>query len=90
MVMASQMPTIAAMPAPDIPSPGKIEPGNTTVLASAAGRMSVGIGMGQNGVRPAIISSIGIPIVPRIAMTLWMKPTGNRNPNATKNQRRQR
>ena len=46
--------------------------------------------MKQNGVRPAIISSIGMPIVPRITMTLWMKPTGNRSPSATKNQRRHR
>src|ERR1035437_8975665 len=31
-----------------------------------------------------------IPMEPRITMTVWMKPTGNRSPSATKNQRRHR
>ena len=56
------MPTMAAMP-------WVMVPGNTTVLVKAAGRMRSGMGMKQKGVLPAIISSTGMPMVPR-AMTL--------------------
>src|ERR1039458_7948822 len=88
--MASQMPTMAAIPPPDMPPFGKIDPGKTNVRVNAAGRMRSGIGMKQKGVRPAIISSMGMPMVPRAAMTLWMKPMGKRIPTLTKNQRRHR
>ena len=67
--MASHMPTMAAIRR-RLPPPGKIDPGKTSVRVNAAGRMSRGIGMKQNGVRPAIISSIGMPMVPRVTRTL--------------------
>ena len=51
---------------PTCPPLGRMEPGNTSVRVNAAGKISSGIGMKQNGVRPAIISSIGMPMVPRI------------------------
>ena len=79
------MPAMAAMPWPDAPPPGAMEPGKTIVRVSAAGKMIVGMGMKQNGVRPAIISSTGMPMVPRMTTRSWMKPIGNSSPSDTKN-----
>ena len=60
------------------------------VFVSAAGTSVMGITMKQKGVSPESIRSMGMLIDERRAMRSQMKPTGNRNPKAMKNTRRQR
>ena len=69
---------------------GRMVPGNTIVRVNTAGIRRNGVTMKQYGVSPAIIRSSGMLMLPRAAIRLEIKPTGNRKPSATKNHRRHR